>query len=197
MALRDLVLALLDPLGEGDLALAGEERHPPHLAQVEAHRVLGAADRARREVDRLRRAVVVVVLRLLLGLALADLRGQAAGLGGVHDLDVHRAEHHHDVVELVERHDVRREGVVHLVVGEEALLLAHRDQSVQLLQLRFFTHASELLGDPAGPVFERLGDTTRDQLVHDRALLRAASANSACIGAAPPVARLSLGDRPG
>src|SRR5439155_9073858 len=53
--------------------------------------------------------------------------------------------------ELIERHDVRREGVVHLIVGEEALLFAHRDQPVELFQLRFFTHASELLVDLRGP----------------------------------------------
>ena len=42
------------------------------------------------------------------------------------------------------------QGVVHLVVGEEALLLPHRDQPVELFQLGFFTHASGLLGDLDG-----------------------------------------------
>ena len=53
---RDLVLAFLDALGERDLALAREERDAAHLAEVEPHRILGAADRARREVDRVGRA---------------------------------------------------------------------------------------------------------------------------------------------
>ena len=52
-----------------------------------------------------------------------DLGGQADALGRVHQLDVHGAEHQHDVVELIERDDVRGQGVVDLVVGEEALLL--------------------------------------------------------------------------
>ena len=42
-----LVLALLDALGQRDLALAREEGHPAHLAEVEADGILGAADRAR------------------------------------------------------------------------------------------------------------------------------------------------------
>src|SRR6266545_1003675 len=50
----DLILALLDALGQGDLALTREQGDTSHLAQVETYRVLGAADRARREVDRLR-----------------------------------------------------------------------------------------------------------------------------------------------
>ena len=35
----------LDALGDGDLALAGEELHRAHLAQVHAHRVVGAVER--------------------------------------------------------------------------------------------------------------------------------------------------------
>jgi hypothetical protein len=47
------------------------------------------------------------------------------------------AEHQHDVVELVEGDEIGGESVVHLVVGEEALLLALRDQLVELLDLGF------------------------------------------------------------
>src|SRR5262249_19262800 len=147
---RDLVLTLFDALGERDLALTCEQGDASHLAQVEPHGVLGAADGTRGEVDRLRGAIVVVVGRGLLAVS-TNLGRQAARLGGVHHLHVHGAEHHHDVVELVERHDVRRKGVVHLIIGEEALLLAHRDEPIELLQLRFFTHALELLAGLRGP----------------------------------------------
>src|SRR5438132_8548057 len=58
----DLVLPLLDPLGEGDLALARQEGDAPHFAQIEPHRIFGAADGPRRQVDRLGRAVVVGLL---------------------------------------------------------------------------------------------------------------------------------------
>jgi hypothetical protein len=134
----DLVLAFLDALGQRDLALAGEEGDAAHFTEIEAHRVFGAAHRAGGEVDGRVRRLVVVGLRLRL-----DLGGEpaAAALRGVHHLDVHRTEHHHDVVELIEGDDVLGQGVVHLVVGEEALLLAHRDQLVELLQLRFVCHA--------------------------------------------------------
>src|SRR5215470_2555304 len=69
---RDLVLAFLDALGQRDLTLAREQRDPTHLSQVEANGILGAADRARREIDRLGRSVVVVLLGLRLRLPLAD-----------------------------------------------------------------------------------------------------------------------------
>src|SRR5262249_12661711 len=139
---RDLVLAFLDALGQRDFALAREERDPPHLAAVETNRVLGTADGAGGEIDGIAATVVVV---------LDDRRraghfgGQAGGLGGIHHLDVHGPEHHHDVVELIERDDVGGQGVIHLVVGEEALLLAHRNQAIELFELRLFTHSSELL----------------------------------------------------
>src|SRR5713101_5132104 len=98
----DLVLPFLDPLGERDLALTRQEGDAAHLAQIEAHRILGAADGPGRQVDRLGRAVVIGLLgwhRLALA---PNLRGEPPRLCGVDDLDVHCAEHHHDVVELVE-----------------------------------------------------------------------------------------------
>jgi hypothetical protein len=133
---RRLVLALLDPLGQRDLALAREEGDLPHLAKVEPHRILGPADRARGQIDAsIPRFVVVDLGRRL------DLGGKADSLGRVHQLDVHGTEHQHDVVELIERDHVRRQGVVDLIVGEEALLLPLRDQLVQLLDSRFVRHA--------------------------------------------------------
>ena len=181
----DLVLAFLDPLGERDLALAREQRDAAHLAQVEPHRVFGAPDWPRRQVDRLGRAVVVIVLGLGLSLALADLRREAAGLRGIHHLDVHGAEHHHDVVELVERDEVRREGVIDFVIGEEALLLPHRDQSVELLQLWLFAHSSELLGDPGVPCSNDWA--TPPVIPYTTALSSCSVRSSVCMGAATPV----------
>ena len=52
--LVDLRLALLDALGDADLALAVEELDRPHLAQVHAHGVVGLLDRFAGLVRRLR-----------------------------------------------------------------------------------------------------------------------------------------------
>ena len=49
--LDDRELALLDALGDGDLALAGEQRHRAHLAQVHADGIVGLVERAGREVE--------------------------------------------------------------------------------------------------------------------------------------------------
>ena len=88
---RDLSLAFLDALGERYLARAREQRDPAHLAPVQPDRILGAADRAGRQVDRLGPTVVVGVVGR--GSVAPNLRRKAARLGGVHHLDVHRAEH--------------------------------------------------------------------------------------------------------
>src|SRR6059036_68068 len=73
----DLVLALLDPLGERDLAFARQEGDAAHLAQIEADRILGAADGTGRQVDRVGGAVVVGLLgrrRLALEIGRASCR---------------------------------------------------------------------------------------------------------------------------
>ena len=138
-----LVLALLDALGQRDLALAREEGDAPHLAQVEPDGVFRAPHGARRQVDAAGLDGLVVVGLGIGGLA-RGLAGEPVRLGRVHHLDVHGAEEHHDVVELIEGDDVRRQGVVDLVVGQVALLLALGDQLVQLLQFWLVRHACRL-----------------------------------------------------
>ena len=49
--LDDRQLALLDALGDGDFALAREQRHRAHLAQVHADGVVRLVERARRQVE--------------------------------------------------------------------------------------------------------------------------------------------------
>ena len=44
-------LAALDALGDRHFALAGEQRHRAHLAQVHADGVVGLVEGARREVE--------------------------------------------------------------------------------------------------------------------------------------------------
>jgi hypothetical protein len=55
------------------------------------------------------------------------------GLLGVDNLDVVVAEHRHHVVNLVRGDNVRGQRVVHLVVGEEALLTADLEKVLHLL----------------------------------------------------------------
>jgi hypothetical protein len=127
---RDAFLAFLDTLRECDLALPREERDAAHLAEVHPHRILGAADRARREVDRVARLGLDRFLALVEGVL--DLVQGPWRLGAVDDVDVHGSEHQHDVVELVRGDQVAGQGIVQLFVGDVALLLARRDQLVQL-----------------------------------------------------------------
>jgi hypothetical protein len=51
MALSTRSLAALDALGDLHLALARQQRHRAHLAQVHAHRVVGLFQRSRRQVE--------------------------------------------------------------------------------------------------------------------------------------------------
>ena len=96
----DRQLAALDAARDLDFALAREQRHRAHLAQVHADRVVGLVERARREVELellgpFRRAVD----RL-------DVVAQVF-LVGVDDLDARAAERVEQIVELVGRRDVR------------------------------------------------------------------------------------------
>ncbi len=110
--LDDRELALLDALRDRHLALAGEQRHRAHLAQVHADRVVGLVERARREVE------VALLAALALQLVVA------VGLLGVDDLDAGAAERAEQIVQLLGRRDVGGQQLVDLVVEEVALLLA-------------------------------------------------------------------------
>src|SRR6185312_2275824 len=143
--LQHAPLAFLDALGDLDLAFAREQRDRAHLAQVHAHRVVG-----------LRIALVVLFGLFLLALFFVAVGGSlfrllavaergglgdglgrrargrdldpAAGAGAVDDLDAFVAERRKPVVDLIGGHDFVGHGVVDLVVGHVALLLAHRDE---------------------------------------------------------------------
>ena len=119
---HDGLLAALDALGDLDLALAREQRHRPHLAQVHADGVVRLVQGARGEVE--------------LGAFLA-LLGFPELLLRVDDLDPHLAEHGEDVVQLVRGADLGRQHLVHLFVKEIALLLSHGDELSDLVVLFF------------------------------------------------------------
>ena len=112
--LDDRELAALDALGDRHFALAREQRHGAHLAQVHADRVVGLVERARREVE----------LGPVLGAVAIEVLVAAVRLVGVDDLDAGAAERVEQVVEVLGRGDLRREQLVDLVVEQVALLLA-------------------------------------------------------------------------
>ena len=127
MGLREItfmhrLLAALDALGDLDLALAGEQGHGAHLAQVHADGVVGLVEGPRGQVE----------LGPLLALGLLPVL-----LLGVHDLDAHGPEHGEDVVELVGGAELGRQHVVDFFVEKVALLLAHRDELPYLVVFFF------------------------------------------------------------
>ena len=128
--LDDGELAALDAARDLDFALAREQRHGAHLAQVHADRIVGLVERARREVElELLGAFRRPVDRL-------DVVAQVF-LVGVDDLDAGAAERVEEIVELVGRGDFRRQQLVDLVVEEVALLLADVDELPDFVVLLF------------------------------------------------------------
>ena len=87
-------LAALDALGDFDFALAGEQRHGAHLAQVHAHRVVGFFHRPRRKVQ----LDVFALFRLEFLVA--------AELGAVEQVDALGADGGDQVVEIIGRNAI-------------------------------------------------------------------------------------------
>ncbi len=114
-------LAALDALGDFDLALARQQRHRAHLAQVHAHRVVGLFQGARRQVE-------------LDILALFQLEVLVAELRAIEEVDALGADGGDQVVQIVGRgcHLVRQH-FVDVAVGEITLFLADLDQCVNIV----------------------------------------------------------------
>ena len=127
--LANVVEAFLDALGDADFALAGEQFDGAHLAHVHAHRIGGAPEFGI-ERSECRRG-------LFDGLFVGGGRGfgreQRVALRRlfVHR-DAHVVDRVDDLFDLLGVDDLRGQVVVHLRVGEVALLLAKRDQLLQL-----------------------------------------------------------------
>jgi hypothetical protein len=124
---RDHRLAAgLDALGDGDLALAGEQLDRAHLAEIHADRIVGAVGRLaggfRRDRGG-RRLGELAALRLVVGGRVVRL----LRLVGLDDVDAHVVEHRVDVFDLVGRGGVRGQHLVELVDGHVAALLRGLD----------------------------------------------------------------------
>ena len=132
--LVDLGFALLDALGDPDLALAVEQLDRPHLAQVHAHGVVGLLDGLARFLRRL------------------GLEGRAAPRGAVRirdDLDAEVEEPRVDLFEVLgAARDLVGKDRLHLLVEQIALLLAHLQEDLDL-GVTFLNHQARFLSETA------------------------------------------------
>ena len=125
---RDHGLAAgLDALGDGDLALAREQLDRAHLAQIHAHRIVGAVGRllggglgdgGRRALGELAAFALLLLVAVVVGL----LR-----LVGLDHVDAHLVEHRHDVLDLLRRGGVGGENLIQFVDGDIAAFLRGLD----------------------------------------------------------------------
>ena len=122
----------LDALGDGDLALAGEEFHRAHFPQVHADRVIGALGRLLGlglggnlllNLDQ----IAALGLGLVLGL-LALLLLVVGRFLGLDHIDAHLAEHREHVFDLLGIDLLGGQHRVDLVVGDVTALLGGPDQ---------------------------------------------------------------------
>ena len=119
--LEHAVLATLDALGDLHLALARQQRHSSHLAQIHAHRVVRLLQRSRRQIQ-------------LDVFALLQLKVFVAGeFRSVEQVNALRSNRRDQIVQIVGRTNLIRQRVVHFAVGEIALLLAGLDQTMHVL----------------------------------------------------------------
>ena len=121
-------LAALDALGDLHLALAREQGHRAHLAQVHPDGVVRLVERPRREIELdFLGAFAGAVEQLLL----------AIGLLGVDDLDARAAERAEQIVQLVGGGDIGGQQLVDLVVEEISLFFSNRDELPHLIVFFF------------------------------------------------------------
>ena len=117
----------LDPLGDGNLALAAQQFDRTHLAQIHADRVVSAVQffgggTGQRNLtrafggDQFGRALVL----FFLGLFIFD------------DVDAHLGQHGHHVLDLFRADLIRRQNLIKLVVGDIAFLAGLGDHLLDL-----------------------------------------------------------------
>jgi len=165
------VAAGLDALGDGDLALAAEQLDRAHLAQIHAHRVVGA---------------IVGGLGFRLGHggvgALGHLApgGLLAVLFGLDDVDPHLRQHGEGVLDLVGGDLLGRQHLVQLVHGDVAAGLGLFDEFLDagVSQVEQRTVLGGLgvrrLGLGSHSVFVSGRDRSADTTVHPRRAYRPA-----------------------
>ena len=127
--LEHLALAVLDALGDLDLALAGEQRDRAHLAQVHADGVARCASTRTPRPRRPRSSSLLLLDRRGPSAAGRRCRGGASPAPSTTSMPCSPSARQ-PAVDLIGRDHVLGHVVVDLVVGDEALLLAELDQLV-------------------------------------------------------------------
>ena len=121
----------LDALGDGDLALARQQLDRAHLAQIHAHRIVGALGRLlgfglgrrlRRDLDQFAASASSSS-----GSSRALLFLVGFGFLGLDDVDAHLAHHRQDVLDLLGGDFLRGHDRVELLIGDVAALLGLLD----------------------------------------------------------------------
>ena len=113
--------AFLDPLGDDDLALTGEQLYRAHFAHVHAHRISCAACFLLNGSQRGSRLCSGDFVRRAVALA----HQQLVGVGRLLEhLNTHVIDHLNDVFNLIGIRDVLREVIIDFSVGQVPLLFS-------------------------------------------------------------------------
>ncbi len=120
-------LATLNALGDFNFAFAREQRNRAHLAQIHADGIVGFFQRAGRQIK----------FNVLAGFHLTSNFLSDRHLGPLQHIDALGADGGQQVIEIVGRMHIVRDKVVHLVIGEVALLFARIDQFFNVVVLVF------------------------------------------------------------
>src|SRR5713101_3137752 len=152
-------LAALDALGDGDFALARQQRYRAHLAQVHANRIVRLFEHPRREVE-------VALLRdgeFVLGFDFGSIRYRRIGGGASRfrggevfvDIDTVTLEGGEEVVNLLRRVHFGGKDVVYFVIEQVSPLLAHGNELAYLIIFLFNGQRQEILPESDGTRYVR------------------------------------------
>ena len=147
----------LDPFGDGDLALAGEQLDAAHLAQIHAHGIIGPFQGFRLSGRfgghggafggcQFRALHCFGLVDFALAVAFSGTAiGTVGAIGGtgstgtlllgivsLDQVDAHLREQGHEILDLLGGNLILWQDFVQLVIGDIAALLALRDQTFQI-----------------------------------------------------------------
>src|SRR5882762_4180266 len=142
-------LAALDAFGDGDFALARQQRDGAHLAQVHAHRVVRLFEHPGREIE----VALFGDGKFVLGFNFGGFRCRRIGGGAGRlrggevfvDIDTVALEGGEQVVNLLRRVDFSGQDVVYFVIEQVSALLAQGNELTYLVIFLFNSQRQEIL----------------------------------------------------